>query len=134
MSVDFKELEYYQNLLGWNDADKAKFQANWQYSDDKIDEMWLSKLKMHLFPQKTASVYVMPSYQSPVTGQWIDSPSARRNDLASTNSRPWEGMEQEKKEAKRREAYQEIETDKKVHEMVVDSWHKLPEATQKSLT
>lgn len=119
--------------MGWIDEDKAKFQQFWNISDENIDKEWLSKLKMHIFPTKSANVYVMPSYQSPVTGNWIDSASQRRNDLASTNSRPWEGMEQERKEAARRENYLNVETDKAVHEMVVDSWHKLPEQTKRSL-
>lgn len=32
----------------------------------------------------------MPSYQSPVTGKWIDSPSARREDLKRSGSVEWD--------------------------------------------
>ncbi len=48
-----------------------------------------------------------PGYVSPVTGLWIEGARARRNDLRSTGSRPWEGKEQEEREAARRKAYED---------------------------
>ena len=43
----------------------------------------------------------LPPYQSPVTGLWVDGRVARREDLKRTGSRPYEGLQQEKKEAAR---------------------------------
>ena len=48
----------------------------------------------------------LPGYQSPVTGLWVEGRKQRREDLKRTNSRPFEGIEQERKEAQRRVAYQ----------------------------
>jgi putative FmdB family regulatory protein len=41
----------------------------------------------------------LPGYQSPVTGKWIEGKKARTEDLKRTGSRPWEGMDVEKREA-----------------------------------
>jgi len=56
----------------------------------------------------------IPAYQSPVTGRWINSRSQRAEDLKRNGCRPWEGMEQEKKEADRQKAYAEADEDKKL--------------------
>lgn len=53
----------------------------------------------------------LPGYESPVTGKWIEGRKARLEDLRRTGSRPYEGFEQEKKEADRQRAYQEHEQD-----------------------
>jgi hypothetical protein len=53
----------------------------------------------------------IPAYQSPVTGRWINSRYERSEDLKRNGCRPWEGLEQEKKEADRQKAYQEQKED-----------------------
>lgn len=75
----------------------------------------------------------IPAYVSPVTGRVIDSRAKRRDDLARTNSRPWEGMEQETKEAQRRAAYEEKKQDAKLEEAVVSAWHQLPADKRQAL-
>jgi hypothetical protein len=47
----------------------------------------------------------LPAYESPVTGQMVEGRVQRREDLKRTNSRPWEGLEAERKEAERRKQY-----------------------------
>jgi len=49
----------------------------------------------------------LPGYKSEVTGLWVEGRAARREDLKRSGCRPWEGLEQEKKEAARREQYDE---------------------------
>lgn len=49
----------------------------------------------------------IPAYQSPVSGKWINSRKQRTEDLKQAGCRPWEGMEQEQKEAARQQEYQE---------------------------
>lgn len=123
-----------QVALGFTDADKAAWiETNGKYYDD-IEAAWHAKLAMHAYPQRSASVYVMPSYQSPVTGKWIDSPSQRRDDLKRTGSRPWEGMEAEKKEAARREVELDQSMDKLAEKIAVDSWQRLPEEHRQALS
>ena len=56
----------------------------------------------------------IPAYVSPVTGKLINSRKQRHEDLVSTNSRPWEGREQEEKEAARHRAYREADDDRKL--------------------
>ena len=53
----------------------------------------------------------IPAYVSPVSGRWINSREQRKEDLKQAGCRPWEGMEQEQKEASRRAAYTEQKDD-----------------------
>lgn len=46
-----------------------------------------------------------PGYQSPVTGLWVDGRVQRKEDLKRSGCRPWEGLDQEKKEAARHQTY-----------------------------
>lgn len=67
----------------------------------------------------------LPGYQSPVTGQWIEGRRARREDLKRTGSRPWEGMDQERKEASRQQAYVDEHFDRKAGEAAERAWYQL---------
>lgn len=58
-------------------------------------------------------------YQSPVTGKWIDSRKQRNEDMKRNSCRPWEGIEQEKKEARRARQYEDQALAKQV-----DKWIK----------
>lgn len=123
----------YEAHLGFTAEDKARWlEVNAKYYDDP-EQGWEYKLLMHIFPQRSASVYVMPAYQSPVTGKWIDTPAQRRDDLARTGSRPWEGMAQEKQEAERRQAYQDAELDKTIERGVEQALKALPEDKKRAL-
>ena len=53
----------------------------------------------------------IPAYVSPTTGKWINSRRERNEDLNASNARPWEGMEQEQKEAARQREYIEQKED-----------------------
>lgn len=100
----------------------------------RAEAEWKVKKERELNPIRPPAVYVMPSYQSPVTGKWIDSPGQRRDDLARTGSRPWEGMEQEKKEAARRETELDQSMDRLAEKIAVDSWQRLPEEHRQALS
>jgi hypothetical protein len=80
------------------------------------------------------NVYVMQSYQSPVTGQWIDSPNQRKKDLAESGSRPWEGKEIETQMAQGREKEFDSMLDKSAEKAATTAFHDLPLATRKVLT
>lgn len=54
----------------------------------------------------------IPAYVSPTSGRWINSRRERNEDLKASNARPWEGLEQEKKEAERQKAYMEQKEDR----------------------
>lgn len=67
----------------------------------------------------------LPGYQSPVTGLWVDGRKQRREDLKRTDSRPYEGFEQEKKEAARRLAYSDQQHDRRLDESVRRAFHQM---------
>jgi hypothetical protein len=62
-------------------------------------------------------------YQSPVTGLWVEGRKQRREDLKRTNSRPWEGLAQERKEAARQQAYAEERRDRRLEERLRSAYH-----------
>lgn len=67
----------------------------------------------------------LPSYQSPVTGLWVDGRRARREDLKRTGSRPYEGLEQEKKEAARHQNYAEQKLDATLTRAASEAFYQL---------
>ena len=73
-------------------------------------------------------------YESPVDGRLVEGRKARREDLARTNSRPWEGMEQERKEAARQKAYQEQAETREITKHVEKTLMQLPENVRRQLT
>jgi hypothetical protein len=120
--MDYSKL---QEKLGFSESDKSTWiENNGKYYQDP-EQGWIDKLMMHAYPKRTASVYVMPSYQSPVTGKWIDTPSQRRDDMARNNSRPWEGMESERKAASERVKIEEKQKDNAIENAVVGAYHSL---------
>lgn len=83
-----------------------------------------------------ASEYVRPAeghfiigeieaYQSPVDGRVIDSRAKRRNDLARSGCRPWEGMAAEKKEAARVQAENRAAADARINEGVARAYYQM---------
>jgi hypothetical protein len=65
-------------------------------------------------------------YTSPIDGRPITTTQARRDDLARNNCRPWEGMEQEKKEAERRAQYEEQKQDAKLEKTINETLAHMP--------
>jgi hypothetical protein len=76
----------------------------------------------------------LPSYQSPVTGLWVDGRAQRREDLKRTGSRPWEGLDQEKKEAARHNAYIEQKQDARLHHHAAETFYQLSPQKREILT
>ncbi len=68
----------------------------------------------------------LPSYQSPVTGLWVDGRVQRREDLKRSGSRPWEGLQQEKKEAARQQAYADKKLDASLTKSASEAFYQLP--------
>lgn len=73
----------------------------------------------------------LPGYDSPVTGEWIEGRRARREDLKRHRCRPYEGREQETKEAARRQAEQERKTDQLAEKMAHRAWAEAPERVRR---
>lgn len=68
----------------------------------------------------------LPGYVSPVTGLWVEGRRARREDLKRTGSRPYEGLEQEQKEAARQNAYKEQQFDASLTKTVSETFYQFP--------
>lgn len=68
----------------------------------------------------------IPAYLSPTTGRVIGSRTARRDDLKRSRSRPYEGYEQESKEAARQRSYADAKFDKTLTDTAHKVWHEMP--------
>ena len=75
----------------------------------------------------------LPGYQSPVTGKWIEGRKARREDLARTGSRPYEGIEQERKEAAKWHAEREAKLDRRLEASTHETLNHMPERYRRAL-
>ena len=73
-------------------------------------------------------------YTSPIDGRPITTKQARENDLKANGCRPWQGLEEERKEAKRRAAYEEEKQDKALEKSVVEAWRQLTPEKQALLS
>lgn len=73
-------------------------------------------------------------YASPIDGRPIESRRQRTEDFKRNRSRPWEGLEQEKKEAARALGYQEQKEEKVLDRVANETFHQLPPASRKWLT
>lgn len=122
-----------ETVLGFTAEDKARWMdANAIYYDDP-EYGWSAKLAMHANRPRSAAVYVMPSYQSPVTGKWVDSPSQRRDDLKRTGSRPWEGMADEKANVSRQREYDSVANDKALEHTIRETLQYMPDSKKAEL-
>lgn len=73
----------------------------------------------------------LPAYESPIDGRIVDGRKQRRNDLARTHSRPYEGREQEEKEAAKVRAERDRQTDQLAERMAHVAWADAPERVRK---
>jgi len=76
----------------------------------------------------------IPPYQSPIDGRWIDSKTARREDLKRSGCRPWEGMESEKKEAQRRAEYIDTKYNEGLEGAIMHTFNNMSAEKQRTLT
>jgi hypothetical protein len=80
------------------------------------------------YAPKPKTAYVipdLPDYQSPVDDRIVHGRSGRREDLKRTQSRPWEGREQEEKEASRARQYDEQKLDRRIDESAQHAYAQL---------
>lgn len=75
----------------------------------------------------------LPDYVSPVSGKLVSGRRQRREDLLRTNSRPWEGMASESREAQRRVAYAEQASERRLDEGVRKIYHQMPLAHRRAI-
>ena len=121
-----KNVEIAPDHLGY----KAWWLDFWGYvpGTKEAEEAWVAKQSMHLSPTKCGVMGLVQQdihYTSPVDGTPITTMRKRKNDLARTGSRPWEGMAAETAEAKRRVAEDEKRNDRKLDENVKRAFYQL---------
>lgn len=120
--------EQIQNSLGFSEYDKIVWlEVNSKYYDDP-EQGWKDKLMMHAFPKRTAAIYVMPGYESPASGKWIETPRQRREDMKATGTREWEGMKAEREESAKAKQAEEARADKALDHAVRTAWQNLPDS------
>jgi hypothetical protein len=68
----------------------------------------------------------LPSYTSPIDGKWIDGRKQRAEDLKRNGCRPWEGLDQEKKEAAKQVKYADEKLDASLTKTAAETFHQLP--------
>jgi hypothetical protein len=73
----------------------------------------------------------LPAYESPIDGKPVDGRRQRRNDLARSGCRPYEGREQEVKEANKVKAEQDRQLDRLADKMAHEAWAQAPERVRK---
>lgn len=73
------------------------------------------------------------AYTSPIDGRPITTKQARIEDLKRNNCRPWEGMEQEKKEASRRADIEEKAFDAKLEKTIGETFAAMPSEKKRAL-
>lgn len=79
-----------------------------------------------LEPTKPMIFGDLPGYKSEVTGIWVEGRRARREDLKRSGCRPWEGLEQERKESARQETYAEQRLDASLARAAAEAFYQLP--------
>jgi hypothetical protein len=75
-------------------------------------------------PSKLHSIYVMPSYQSPIDGRWIDTPRQRREDLKVHDCVEYDPSMPQEQEKRFNE--EDRKFDKKVDEIVEREIYSMP--------
>ena len=115
-------------------TDKERFMAHWvpTYGEEKAEELWILKQAQET-GYSAAVLADVEGYVSPTTGKWIEGRKARRDDLARSNARPWEGIEAEKQEAARQRAYMEAKQDKRIEEAAWRTWYSMDPKKRRQL-
>lgn len=100
----------------------------YRYVDGRMVEISLNdeQRERHHFVQPD-----IPGYASPVSGNWIEGRRARREDLKRTGCRPYEGREQETKEAAKVRAEWDRQADQIAERIAHRAWAEAPERVRK---
>lgn len=75
----------------------------------------------------------LPGYESPIDGHWVEGRRARREDLRRNGCRPYEGREQEQKEAAKAQARNAQQTERIAERLAHQAWSQMPPRVRKAL-
>jgi hypothetical protein len=88
------------------------------------------------YTPEPVSHYVMGDiepYESPASGEVITSRSKRREDFKRTGTREWEGLQNEKAEIARQQAYEAVKQDQRLEKNIHFVLNNLSERTRRAL-
>ncbi len=88
----------------------------------------LVEVPKHFVQEPTAPTVIgdTPGYLSQATGRWVEGRAQRREDLAVSGCRPFEGAQIEQQEAARNRAYNEAARDARVEEATRRAYYQIP--------
>ena len=75
----------------------------------------------------------LPGYESPIDGHWVEGRRARREDLKRNGCRPYEGREQEMKEAAKVQERNAQQTERIAERLTHQAWAQMPPRVRKAL-
>jgi hypothetical protein len=116
-------------------TEHESFIAHWEptYGPEGAEQKWQEKQAW--LQQKHGSADFISDtegYLSPTTGKWIEGRKARRDDLARSGARPWEGLQVEQQEAARQKQYIEQKQDKAIEKAAWQAYYAMsPEKRRK---
>jgi hypothetical protein len=100
----------------------------YRFIDGEMVLVALNGVPLYKEPREAPDVMPdLPGYESPIDGKWIEGRRARREDLRRSGSRPWEGLEQEKKVAQRAQDENNRRLDALAEKMAYRAWDQAPE-------
>lgn len=120
-------------------TEKETFIAHWTptYGAEGAEKKWQEKqawlAERHQAPDLMLDIQPWEAYESPASGKMITSRKERREDMARTNSRPWEGLSVEKQEAQRRKQYEEQRNDARLHEAASRAFYQMDPRKRREL-
>ena len=110
--------------------------ARYRQCRETLELLTIEEWEQKHLGDKVQTHYVLPDtpgYQSPIDGAWVEGRKARQADLRRSNSRPWEGMEQEQKVANQRKAESARAEEAKAFKAAERAFMSLPESTRRQL-
>lgn len=78
-------------------------------------------------------INIFDAYESPVSGRIIRTAAERDRDLKESGCRPWMGLQEEKQEAARCRAAEQLRQEQGIENAVVEALQQLPESHRRAL-
>lgn len=94
--------------------------------DQRLMTPWCCGKRMHkVILTPTMVTADLPSYTSPIDGKWIDGRKQRKEDLKRAGCRPWEGLDQERKESAKQTKYSDQKLDASLTKAASEAFYQL---------
>jgi hypothetical protein len=102
-------------------------QDYYQTINDRHVTPWCCGVQTEKVILRPAAVHGdLPAYQSPIDGKLVHGRKQRLEDMKRNGCRPWEGLDQEKKEAAKQEKYADQKLDASLTKTAAETFYQLP--------